>query len=81
MLFHNYMNIDPIASELMKQSIAGISDDEINCIKKRVAFYVNHYKISLKNISCESKQKQLELLEEIKELIETEVNSRIIKKL
>lgn len=76
MLLHNYMDSDAYTASLLKDNLSNITDSEIQSIKKRVDFYVNHFKISTKKLQSEAKVKQLEFLETLNNILQCEMQSR-----
>lgn len=76
MLLHNYLDSDNYTAGLVKDNLATISDSEINNIKKRINFYVNHFKISTKNSNSEAKARQLEFLLNVNTVLDSELESR-----
>jgi len=65
MLLHDYLN-----------NLSNISNLEIQSIKKRVDFYVNHYKISTQKTASESKVLQLDFLLNLNHILENEIQER-----
>ena len=61
---------------LLKNSLENITEEEINNIKKRINFYVNHFKISNKKKADEAKAKQLEFLLDLNTVLENELEER-----
>jgi hypothetical protein len=78
MLLHNYIDTQGYTAELMKDNLSNISDSEIQSIKKRVEFYVNHFKISTKRLNSEAKEKQIEFLENLDYVLQSEINGRTL---
>jgi hypothetical protein len=75
MLLHNYLDSDTYTASLVKNNLATITNSEIQSIKKRVDFYVSHY-ASIKKINSESRERQLDFLLNLKNIIETEIKGR-----
>ena len=78
MLLHNYFDTDTYTASLVKNNLAGIPSSEIQSIKKRIDFYVNHYKISTQKTNSESKERQIDFLLNLKNIIETEIKGRCL---
>jgi len=76
MLLHNYLDSAAYTLSLAKNNFSEISDTEIKSIKKRVDFYINHFKISSKNLPDNGKAQQIEFLMNIKYLLESELKER-----
>ena len=76
MLLHDYLNSGNYTANLVKSNLSNIPNIEIQSIKKRVDFYVNHYKISTKRINSESKSRQLDFLLNLNNILETEIEER-----
>ncbi|MEI8390311.1 MAG: hypothetical protein WCG23_10565 [bacterium] len=76
MLLHDYLNSGNYTANLVKSNLSNISNIEIQSIKKRVDFYVNHYKISTKRINSESKARQLDFLLNLNNILENEIEER-----
>ena len=76
MLMHNYLNSETYTATLVKNNLSKIPNTEIKSIKKRVDFYVNHYKISLNKIKSESKELQLHFLLNLNNILEIEMRER-----
>lgn len=76
MLLHNYLDSSNYTAGLVKNNLSNISNIEILGIKKRVDFYVNHYKISTKKAASESKALQLDFLLNLNHVLENEIELR-----
>ena len=76
MLMHNYLDSENYTVNLVKNNLSKIPNTEIQSIKKRVDFYVNHYKISIKKINSESREMQLHFLLNLNNILETEIRQR-----
>jgi len=76
MLLHNYADNETYIASLLKSNLASITDSEIQSIKKRVEFYVNHFTISTKKMHSEAKERQLEFLMNLNNLLESEIEDR-----
>lgn len=76
MLLHNYLNSGTYTADLVKTKLSSIPNTEIKSIKKRVDFYVNHYKISAKSTNTESKEQQLSFLLNLNSILESEIQNR-----
>ena len=76
MLMHDYLDSETYTVNLVKNNLSKIPNTEIQNIKKRVDFYVNHYKISIKRINSESKELQLHFLLNLNNILETEIRER-----
>lgn len=76
MLLHNYLDSSTYTENLLKSNLSEISDSEIKSIRKRVAFYVNHLKISTRKIYSESRERQLDFLTNLQSLLEGEISDR-----
>ena len=78
MLLHDYLNSGNYTASLVKTNLSNISNNEIQSIKKRVDFYVHHYKISTKKINSESKEQQLDFLINLNFVLQNEINERLL---
>jgi len=78
MLLHDYLNSGNYTASLVKTNVSNISNNEIQSIKKRIDFYVQHYKISTKKMSSESKKRQLDFLINLNFVLENEINQRML---
>jgi len=76
MLLHNYLDSVTYTLSLAKKNFSNVSDMEIQSIKKRVDFYINHFKISAKNMPDNAKSQQLDFLINLNFMIESEMNER-----
>ena len=76
MSLHDYLDSHTYTANLVKNNLAGIPSSEIQSIKKRIDFYVNHYEISTKKLKSESKERQLDFLLNLKNIIEIEIKGR-----
>lgn len=76
MLFQNYGDTETYISNLIKSGLENISDSEIQSIKKRIDFFVNHFKISTNKKYSLAKEHQLEFLMNINSAIESEISDR-----
>jgi len=76
MLLHDYLNSGNYTASLVKNNLSNISNLEIQSIKKRVDFYVNHYKISTQKTASESKVLQLDFLLNLNHILESEIQER-----
>jgi len=76
MLLHDYLNSGNYTASLVKNNLSNISNLEIQSIKKRVDFYVNHYKISTQKTASESKVLQLDFLLNLNHILENEIQER-----
>ncbi len=76
MLLHNYLDTNTYTVNLVKKNLSEIPCSEIQNIKKRVDFYVNHYKISTRNTISESKTQQMDFLINLNFALETEIRER-----
>jgi len=77
MLLHDYLDSSNYTASLVKNNLSNISNLEIQSIKKRVDFYVNHYKISTKKAISESKTLQLDFLLNLNHILESEIQCRM----
>ncbi|GEM_PF-4218343 len=76
MLLHNYTDSNTYPINLVKSNLTEISIREIQSIKKRIDFYINHYKISTKAISSISSESKLVFLLNINNMLENEIKNR-----
>ncbi|OGH96450.1 MAG: hypothetical protein A2039_01240 [Candidatus Melainabacteria bacterium GWA2_34_9] len=76
MLLHNYLDSGNYTASLVKNNLSNIPNTEIQSIKKRVDFYVNHYKISTQKTASESKVLQLDFLLNLNHILENEIQER-----
>lgn len=76
MLLHNYLDSGNYTASLVKNNLSNIPNTEIQSIKKRVDFYVNHFKISTQKTASESKVQQLDFLMNLNFVLENEIKER-----
>jgi len=76
MLLNNYLDSGTYTASLVKNNLSNIPNTEIQSIKKRVDFYVNHYKISTQKTPSESKGQQLDFLLNLNGVLENEIKGR-----
>jgi len=76
MLLHNSNYIDKKPLNQNTENFDKVSLQEIYSIKKRIDFYINHYKISTKNIDSLPIKSKLDVLLKLNYLLENELKNR-----
>ena len=77
MLLHNYIDSDTYMMNLIQNNLTEIPNQEIRSIKKRIDFYINHYRrISAKKTNPGSKERKLAFFVFINNILEHEITKR-----
>lgn len=76
MLIGDYLSSSFDHSKQSDYKLSGISSTKIKTIKKRINFYISHFRITIKSAQHDSKKSQLAFLLNLQTLLDDEMQCR-----